>query len=86
MNRKQMRKTALVLVMVLVPTFLTGCGGLLGGLVGGAGRLIGGAGRLLGAGGGGAGFGTDRSAGGIGTGALSGEVTQTLPAGDECSA
>lgn len=50
MNRKNARKVALLMVMCLLPLYTTGCGGLLGGIVGGAGRLIGGAGRLIGRG------------------------------------
>ena len=54
MNAKNARKLAMLLVMILLPLYTTGCGGLLGGIVGGAGRLVGaavgGAGRLLGAG------------------------------------
>ena len=55
MNAKNARKLAMLLVMILLPLYITGCGGLLGGIVGGAGALIGGAGRLVGAAVGGAG-------------------------------
>lgn len=50
MDKKMARKCAILMVMLVLPMFTSGCGGLLGGIVGGAGRLIGGAGRLLGAG------------------------------------
>lgn len=55
MNATNARKLAMLMVMILLPLFTSGCGGLVGGLVGGAGRLIGGAGRLVGAAVGGAG-------------------------------
>lgn len=47
-SKKTMRRIAMLLVMCLVPMFLTGCGGLLGGIARGAGAIVGGAGRLLG--------------------------------------
>ena len=49
MNKNNARKLAMLLVMIWLPLFTSGCGGLVGGLVGGAGRLLGaGVGALTG--------------------------------------
>lgn len=46
-HRRALRRISLLLVMCLVPFFLTGCG-LIGGILGGAASLVGGAVRLVG--------------------------------------